>query len=118
MRPHKKLKIWRKIIEMIKSVYSISGKLPKEELYGLTSQIRRAAVSVASNIAEGSARKSAAETLQFYSIAKGSLSEIDAQFEIAFELRFISAIECNSTQSMCDEVSRMLQGMINKYETL
>ena len=76
-RPHKKLEAWQKSIELTEIIYKITSLFPKEEIYGLPNQMRRCAVSVASNIAEGAARNSTKEFLQFLSIAQGSLSELD-----------------------------------------
>ena len=112
-RPHKKLKIWAKIIRVIEDIYTITGKYPKEEIYGLTSQMRRAAVSIASNLAEGFARKGINEKIQFCYISRSSLSEIDAQIEISLKLKFINAEEYQELQGKLDEISRMLNGLIN-----
>jgi four helix bundle protein len=78
--------------------------------------MRRAVISVASNIAEGSARKRKQEKIQFYSIARASLSELDAHVDISLRLKFVGKDEYNKTQIKIDEVSRMLQGLINSYE--
>ena len=83
---HKKLEVWNKGIELVAEIYMITKFLPKEEIFGLSSQLRRASVSVISNIAEGSARKSSLERKRFYEISRSSLVEIDAQIEIAHRL--------------------------------
>lgn len=88
MRKHHKLLAWQESVNLVKQVYEISSHYPKEELYGLTSQMRRAAVSVPSNIAEGAARDSSAEFARFLIIARGSLSELDTQLLIAKELGY------------------------------
>ena len=85
---HKEMDVWKKAMDLVESIYEISQSFPKEEVYGLTSQIRRAAVSVPSNIAEGAARKSDKEFLQFISIAMGSLSEVETQYQLAIRLGF------------------------------
>ncbi|MDA8098296.1 MAG: four helix bundle protein [Nitrospiraceae bacterium] len=77
-RPHKKLKLWEKLMSLVEELYAITGHFPAHEQYGLVAQMRRAAVSVASNIAEGSARKGKLEKVHFFTMAKGSLSELDA----------------------------------------
>ncbi|MFH1230534.1 MAG: four helix bundle protein [Planctomycetota bacterium] len=115
-RPHKKLKLWGKILDFIEIIYSLTEKLPKNEIYGLTSQMRRASISIASNLAEGSARKGIQEKIQFFPVAKGSLSELDAQLEISLRLRFIKEEGYNKTQFNLDEISRMLQGLINSLK--
>lgn len=88
MRKHHRLLAWKESIELVKQVYGISSHYPKEELYGLTSQMRRAAVSVPSNIAEGAARDSSAEFSRFLIIARGSLSELETQILIARTLGY------------------------------
>lgn len=87
---HTKLDAWKEAVELTVDIYALTSSFPKDELYGLTSQIRRAAVSVPSNIAEGSARKGAAETIQFLYMAVGSLAELDTQIEISRRLGYIS----------------------------
>jgi len=82
-RPHKRLDLWKKAMEMVTEVYGVTGGFPREEVYGLTAQLRRAAVSVPSNIAEGLTRRSVADKLHFLNISQASLSEIDTQIEIA-----------------------------------
>ena len=76
-RPHKKLEVWQEAMALVARIYSLTEGFPKSEVYGLSSQMRRSAISIPSNIAEGAARKSNAEFLQFLSIAQGSLSELD-----------------------------------------
>jgi len=81
-RPHRKLEIWKKAMELVTDVYKHTTKYPKEEKFGLTSQLRRAAVSIPVNISEGVARKTTNEYIQFLYIARGSLSELDTEMEI------------------------------------
>lgn len=90
---HTKLDAWKEAVELSVDIYALTSNFPKEELYGLTSQIRRAAVSVPSNIAEGSARKGVAETIYFLYVAVGSLAELDTQIEISRRLGYISNVE-------------------------
>ena len=87
-RPHQRLEVWRDAMSLVEAVYRISNAFPDSERFGLTLQIRRAAVSVPSNIAEGAARRSTLEYLRFLSIARGSLSELDTQLKIADRLGF------------------------------
>lgn len=82
-RPHRKLDVWKKSMELVREIYQITYAFPKTEEYGLSSQMRRAAVSVASNLAEGAARKGNKEFKQFLNIAQGSLSELVTQVELA-----------------------------------
>ena len=114
-RPHKTLKIWGKILDLVKYTYTLTKAFPKEEVYVLTSQMRRAAVSIASNIAEGSARKTNPEKFHFYVIARGSLSELDAQLEISLALTYVSKDQASDLQLKLDEISKMLEGMLQHY---
>lgn len=93
MKTHKDLDIWKIGIQLVKQIYSFTKGFPQEEMYGLTSQLRRASISFPSNIAEGSARKSKTEYIQFMYIALGSLSEIETQLIISEELDFGSPKE-------------------------
>ena len=88
-RPHERLDVWRDAMALVVEVYRISASFPESERFGLVAQLRRAAVSVPSNIAEGAARRSRLEYLRFLSIARGSLSETDTQLEIAHRLGFM-----------------------------
>lgn len=81
--------VWKRSMDLLETIYKVSTQFPKEEIYGLTSQIRRSAVSVPSNIAEGAARKSDKEFIQFISIAMGSLSEVETQYQLSVRLGFI-----------------------------
>ena len=93
MRRHHELQVWREAIELVEEAYRLTSAFPREELYGLTSQMRRAAVSVPSNIAEGAARQSEREFLQFLIIARGSLSELETQVLIAEKLGYMKSVE-------------------------
>jgi four helix bundle protein len=87
-RPHEGLHVWQDAMQLVEAVYEFSANFPDTERFGLTPQIRRAAVSIASNIAEGAARRSRQEYQRFLSIARGSLSELDTQYQIAIRLGF------------------------------
>ncbi len=89
MRPHHSLDAWKRSIDFVVEVYKMTDTFPKEEKFGLTSQIRRASVSIPANIAEGAARKSDKEFLQFLSIAQGSTSEVETEILIANRLGFL-----------------------------
>ena len=106
-RAHKDLRVWQCAIELVEAVYRLTSTFPRKELFGLSSQMRRAAVSVPSNIAEGSARQSTKELLYFLSIAAGSLAELDTQLEVASRLG-IGQIPA-SLQDKLDETSALLQ---------
>jgi four helix bundle protein len=111
VRSYRDLVVWQKAMALAIAVYRATGHFPKDELYGLTSQMRRAAVSVASNIAEGQARHSRREFLLFLSHARGSLAELETQSVLAARLEFLSP---ESEQSLADriaEVGRLLSGL-------
>lgn len=90
MKTHKDLEVWKKSVEFVTDLYKVTQDFPKEEFYGLTSQMRRAAVSIPSNIAEGSARQGNKELVQFLYIALGSAVELDTQLIIARNLTYIN----------------------------
>ncbi|TVR13712.1 MAG: four helix bundle protein [Balneolaceae bacterium] len=108
---HKKLNAWVKSIELVKAIYSLTISFPKEELYGLTSQLRRASVSVPSNIAEGSSRKSKSERSRFYEIARSSLVEIDTQIVISMELGYLRNDDITELEQLANEIFAMLSAM-------
>ena len=93
IKSHKDLKVWQESMTLVTQIYKISEDFPKHEIYGLTSQIRRAAVSIPSNIAEGAGRKGENEFKRFLFIALGSLSEVETQLEISQRLNYIDTIE-------------------------
>jgi four helix bundle protein len=90
MRPHHDLRVWQEAMALVTKVYALSGNFPADERFGLTSQIRRASVSVPSNIAEGAARGGRKEFVHFLTVARGSLSELDTQLRIAVNLKFLA----------------------------
>ena len=90
-RPHERLDVWRDSMDLVEMIYRLSDGFPRSERFGLTPQLRRAAVSIPSNIAEGAARRSTAEYLRFLSIARGSLSEASTQLQIARRLGYTQA---------------------------
>ena len=110
---HKKLKAWEKSINLIKEAYKITSKLPKEEMYGLTNQIRRASVSIGSNIAEGASRKSLLERKRFYQIARSSLVEIDTQIDICLQLDYLNTNDIETLNIEANNVFALLTAMIN-----
>lgn len=106
---HKDLEVWKKSIELSKNIYVLTKVFPREEIYGLTSQIRRSAVSIPSNIAEGSARNSDKEFIRFLHISLGSLAELETQLIISKEIGYLEKIDID-----LEEIRRMLLGLI-KY---
>lgn len=112
-RAHKKLDVWRESVDLATHVYKITENFPKSEIYGLTSQMRRAVVSVPSNIAEGAARFSNKEFAQFLNIAGGSLSELDTQVEIAYNLSFIAVEQREEVDRRIESIAGKLGGLIS-----
>ncbi len=103
--------VWQKAMELVERIYRMTRNFPKEELYGLTSQIRRASVSIPSNIAEGQARRSTAEFLNFLSIAQGSRAEVETQTLIALRLGYVTRNQIAEILALLDEISRMLNAL-------
>lgn len=114
---YEKLTVWQKAMDLVEEVYLLSKGFPKEEIYGLTSQIRRAAVSVPSNIAEGSRRRSEKEFVQFLYIALGSASELETQVQLAERLYFCESSQSAKTRVLIVEVLKMLNGLIGSLES-
>ena len=108
---HKDLDVWKTAMDLVKKIYVISSKLPDEERYGLRSQMRRAAVSIPSNIAEGAGRKGDQELIQFISIALGSLAELETQYMIAVRLKFIK--ENDEIVNLISKQKQLLVGFRN-----
>ncbi|MCF6269848.1 MAG: four helix bundle protein [Melioribacteraceae bacterium] len=99
-------------MKLIKEVYLSTKSFPKEELFGLVSQMRRAAVSIISNISEGAARKSTIERKRFYEIARASLVELDTQFEISFELNYLKKKETSNIDKLLNHTFALLSNLI------
>ncbi|MFZ0958164.1 MAG: four helix bundle protein [Candidatus Sulfotelmatobacter sp.] len=109
---YRDLEVWQAAMKMVFDVYRDTATFPKQEMFGLTSQLRRAAVSVASNIAEGKGRFSDRDLSQFLSVARGSVFEIETQLAIAEELGFLAKPQSKQLLSRCAEVGRLLNGLI------
>lgn len=110
-RGYRDLLVWQKSMALAKRVYLLTGSFPTEEKFGLISQMRRAAVSVPSNIAEGQARKSTAEFVQFICVAEGSLSELDTQLQLSVDLGFSKPSQVAEAFEGLAEIKRMLNGL-------
>ena len=110
----KDLLVWQKAMDLTAEVYRLTKKLPKDEVYGLTNQLRRAAVSIPSNIAEGNARGSQKEYVRFLVIARGSKSEVETQLLICVRLGYLEQSETNTALGLCTEIGKMLTIMISK----
>ena len=112
LKTHKNLDVWKRSMNLVEMIYELTNSFPREEIYGLTNQIRRAAVSIPSNIAEGAARSGKKEFLKFLYISLGSLSEVETQLIIAKRLAYIKDYDENELT----EVKRMLIGLINSLK--
>lgn len=108
------LKVWQRSIELCVLVYKITGRFPVEELYGLTSQLRRASVSVASNIAEGYGRANRGDFRRFLGIARGSILEIETQLAIAKELGLVSSASLTPVEAKVEEIGKMLWSLMQR----
>ena len=115
-RPHKKLLAWQKAIDMVVRIYSTTEPFPKTENYGLISQLRRAAVSVPSNIAECLTRRTKADKLHFLNISQSSLSEIDTHLEISRRLQYLRDETFESVESDLVEIQKLLGGLIRSIQ--
>ena len=113
MRPHHNLDVWKKSVDFVVMVYKLTENFPKEERFGLTSKVRRAAVSISANIDEGAARKSEKEFLQFLSISQGSASEVETELLIANRLNFLNKSDFELLINSLDDLGRMITGLSN-----
>lgn len=118
IKSYKELRIWQKGIEIVKDIYVLTKTFPKEELYGLVSQMRRSAISVPSNIAEGFKRYHSKEYSQFLHISLGSIAELETQLTIAMELGFLKNEDkiMIEVSEKLDHVSRMISVLLNKLK--
>ncbi len=116
MEDFKDLKVWVKAHELTLAVYRSTRAFPKEEMYGLTSQLRRSAASVGANIAEGCGRRSDAEMKRFCQIARGSASEVEYHLLLAKDLRFLAADEFTNLEGKVHEVQRMLASLVQRLQ--
>jgi len=110
-KPHKKLDVWRLSIELSKAIYRLTSGYPVEEKFGLVSQMRRAAVSIASNLAEGAARSSNNEFRNFLSIARSSLSELDTQMDLSEQLGFLNGHCKSELDGLMTRIDKMLYAL-------
>jgi len=117
LKSYKDLLVWQKSIALVKGIYRLTRSFPPDERFGLVSQLRRAAVSVPSNIAEGQSRHTCGEFVQFLSHAEGSLAELETQILIAVDLDFCSQEEANQALAQIEELQRMLNSLRQKLAT-
>jgi four helix bundle protein len=113
----KDLDVWKKSIKLSKVIYGLTENFPEKEKYGITNQIRRCSVSIASNIAEGSGRYSDKEFLQFLSIARGSVAELYTQLFISAEVGYLSKNDFDNIEISINEIGKMINGLRNSLKT-
>ena len=111
IKSHRDLHVWQHAVVLVELIYEVTKCFPGHEAYGLTSQLRRAAISIASNIAEGHAKASSKEDLRHVSISMGSVAEVDTQVEIATRLGYLSQDDCNLVYKQVNEIGKMLRGV-------
>lgn len=116
MANFKELLVWQKSINFVTEIYELTNNFPKNEMYGLISEIRRASISIPSNIAEGNSRRSVADYLQFLKIARGSCAEVETQLIIAQNLKFLSEEHYLKLNQDIIEILKMLNGLINSLK--
>jgi four helix bundle protein len=109
---HKNLNVYKKSIELVSEVYRLTEGFPKTETFGLSSQMRRAAVSIPSNLSEGASRKSEKERKRFYRISRSSLVELDTQLEISINLEYLNNNKSKKVEKLANEVFAMLSNML------
>ena len=113
MKTYRDLIVWQKAITLVTDIYTITSSFPKEEIYALTSQIRRSTISIPSNISEGYGRQHRLEYIRFLQISRGSLYELQTQLEIAVNLNFLKIDKCKNLLERCNEIERMLNKLIS-----
>lgn len=117
IRSYKDLKAWQKAMDLVELSYAITKKLPGEETYGLCAQVQRAAVSIPANIAEGFGRRHLGDKLHHFSVANGSLKELETHYLIVQRLSFLAERDLSPALGLADEVGRMLLALMNKLES-
>ena len=116
VRSYSDLIAWQKAVKLVTEIYRVSKRFPSEELFGLTSQLRRAAISIPSNIAEGQGRLGRKEFLHFLGNARGSLGEVETQIIIARNLDYLSEAEMNDIMELTAEAGRILNGLLSSLK--
>ena len=116
MANYKNLEAWKLSMQLVKNIYLLTKAYPKEELFALSSQTKRAAVSIPSNIAEGLGRQYKKDTLQFFHIARGSVYELDTHLNVALLVNIIDDSQYNLIAPLLESVFKLLNGLINSYE--
>lgn len=117
IKSHRDLIAWQKALDLTVRIYHITKSFPREEIYGLTSQIRRAAASIPANIAEGQGRRSSREFQQFLANSRGSLLELDTHLELAFRVGYLNKENYLDLRNSCEEVGRILNGLMRSLDS-
>ena len=112
----KELIVWQKAMDLTGEIYQIAKRLPKEETYALSDQMRRAAVSILSNIAEGHGRNSTKEFIQFLAIARGSVYELETQLLLCVKIKYMTESEVQNATSLLSEIAKIINSMITKLK--
>ena len=116
MGDFKSLVVWQKSVSLVTEIYHLTENYPKNEVFGLTSQIRRASISIPSNISEGHSRRSSNDYIQFLKIARGSLAELETQILISKNLNFISEKQYQDFETKSIEIAKMLNSLITSIQ--
>ncbi|WP_172284409.1 four helix bundle protein [Chryseobacterium sp. LAM-KRS1] len=117
-KDYTELEVWIEGRQLVDLVYTLTKKFPKEELFGLTNQIRRAAISIPSNIAEGCGRRTSRDTLQFLHVARGSLYELETQFYLAFDQEYVTKEDFDVISTRILLCKKLISGFINYYKKI
>ena len=118
MNDYKQLEAWKQSRFLVKSIYETTSSFPQNEIYGLVSQIRRASVSILSNIAEGIGRDTSKETVHFLYMSRGSAYEVESQLFVCFDLNFIKENALNELLELINSIKRLVNGLIKRYKSL
>jgi four helix bundle protein len=118
MKSYTELDVWKQSRELVFEIYKLTEIFPKEELYGITNQIRRCAVSIPSNIAEGCGRNHKKESIQFFFISRGSLYELETQIFLCFDQKYFTETELNTILNKITACKKLINGFINYFESL
>lgn len=116
MHNYKELNVWQKSRELVKFIYFLTSKFPKEELFGISSQMRRAVISISSNIAEGFVHSSKKDFIRFLEISYSSTSELETQIILSFDLNYVIEIDLNLGLEKISEIQKMLSGLIKSLK--
>ena len=115
---YKDLNVWQEARKLSKNIYSLTSEFPKEEQFGLINQMRRCAISVPSNIAEGCGRNYPKDSIQFFYIARGSIYELETQLYLSFDLEYLEELKLNQLLTLTETTRKLLSGFIKYYQQI